>query len=274
MKTAAGTNLGLCLGCGDDAQRSQDEIRIIKEMLATEIDSFAHENRVDSRAARELLQEPVYVQLMVLDRGALKNCNNPSGAFVARIRDAKKQPAPTPAAPPPASLLGLMNGSVVNGTNSLPPPPPPMIAGPPLSETEKFIIENRLDHGAAHALRVEPIEVQNKLIAMGPIGIHPNPSATFMSRLRMVQSALAQSGGTPQNGGMPALEDLLDQAGKETRESNVPALEDAVGTMLKRKNGSDDGAESDTKKCKNDAGDNLLNGEALKAIQMINSRGS
>lgn len=229
---ALNANLSLCFGAGNDHQRSPDEVRIIKEQLAQEVEDFCQENRVDQRAARELMQEPVYVQLMVLDRGALKNCTNPSGAFVARIRDAKKQPPPTPAPqnPGPAQPAGA----------------PLAIAGvpsPPASELERYIVENKLDHGAATLLRGESQEIQYKVMALGSVVNAPNPSASFIIRLRQVQQGGGVSGqpgvapsvapglqpstasGVPPPTpppppqapayGMPGLNDMIDQASRD-----------------------------------------------------------
>eukprot|EP00401_Gymnodinium_catenatum_P010412 CAMPEP_0117513418 /NCGR_PEP_ID=MMETSP0784-20121206/29543_1 /TAXON_ID=39447 /ORGANISM="" /LENGTH=302 /DNA_ID=CAMNT_0005309181 /DNA_START=42 /DNA_END=948 /DNA_ORIENTATION=+ len=204
MRPVGAANLGLCLGVGSDAQRSPDEIRIIKEMLAAEIENFAYENRVDARAARELMAEPPYIQLSVLDRGALKNCNNPSGAFVARIRDARRQPPPQPA--PPNAAAGGLAALHPNGAA--------------LSELDRFIAENRLDQGAAHCLRAEPPEMQQKVLAMGPFGNVPNPSAMLMIRLRSVQAAAngqAPCAGAVGASGLAPLMDDPDRASTRPR---------------------------------------------------------
>merc|ERR1719456_1143370 len=83
-------NLRLGAPGGSDGLRSPDEVRIIKDMANEEIDVFLSTHQIDPAAARELRNEPPHVSLAVLDRGPLRACNNPSGALVARIRDAKR----------------------------------------------------------------------------------------------------------------------------------------------------------------------------------------
>ncbi|CAE8583566.1 unnamed protein product, partial [Polarella glacialis] len=56
----------------------------------SDVDRFLQENKIDDRAARELLVESMEVQTTVLNRGPLSNCSNPSSALLGRIRDAKR----------------------------------------------------------------------------------------------------------------------------------------------------------------------------------------
>lgn len=221
------TGPGLRLGEGDDRNRSRDEIRIIKEMLAEEINQFIVQNRVDGPAARDLRVEPVHVQLAVLDRGPLTRCSNPSGALIGRIRDAKKvvrQPGGAPATIHQSIQLPLgQSGPPVPMGGAQPPPPmmpPPAGIGGQLAlpmpgmggDLERFIAENKLDQGAATSLRSETREVQDKVVAMGPLVNAINPSAALMGRIRSVragvtnyQGGMAVLGAAPQPMSMPSV---------------------------------------------------------------------
>lgn len=59
----------------------------------SDIERFVIENRIDDRAARELRSEQPEVQALVLGRGPLLNCTNPSSAMLGRIRDARQKVA-------------------------------------------------------------------------------------------------------------------------------------------------------------------------------------
>merc|ERR1712129_160428 len=78
-------------------------------MLEEDIVRFGQENKIDVPALRELRNEPVAVQWAVLDRGNLLNCNNPSGALIGRIRDAKR------------SVMAKLSGAAVSTTSTVPP---------------------------------------------------------------------------------------------------------------------------------------------------------
>mmetsp|Transcript_32594 Transcript_32594/g.69920 ORF Transcript_32594/g.69920 Transcript_32594/m.69920 type:complete len:191 (-) Transcript_32594:553-1125(-) len=54
-----------------------------------EIDDFCDDNNLDDRAAQQLKEASGLVQQIVLDRGGLTDCRNPSAVCLARIRDAK-----------------------------------------------------------------------------------------------------------------------------------------------------------------------------------------
>eukprot|EP00928_Gymnodinium_smaydae_P044382 TRINITY_DN2960_c0_g2_i1.p1 TRINITY_DN2960_c0_g2~~TRINITY_DN2960_c0_g2_i1.p1 ORF type:complete len:408 (-),score=122.52 TRINITY_DN2960_c0_g2_i1:69-1292(-) len=210
---------GLRMGEGNDAMRSADEVRIIRQMLEEEVVRFVADNRVDHAAGRDLRIEPVHIQLAVLDRGPLMGANNPSGALISRIRDAKRgiqgavsrgapprgpgqlppppqqpqqpslpllqmqlqQPPQQPQQPPP----GL---NAVGGTPGLPPRQPgmPLITGPG-GDIDRFCIENRVDQGAACSLRSESREVQEKVLTMGPLVNAVNPSAALMGRIKSIK---------------------------------------------------------------------------------------
>mmetsp|Transcript_59964 Transcript_59964/g.118948 ORF Transcript_59964/g.118948 Transcript_59964/m.118948 type:complete len:259 (+) Transcript_59964:36-812(+) len=151
----------------DDSMRSHDEIRIIKEMTNDEVEMFVQANNIDVAAAKELRNEPPHVQLAVLERGPLKACVNPSGALVARIRDAKR---------------GVLSASGRYGGT-----PPPNTLDPTTNELDRFLTDNRIDQAGVASMRSEPLEVQKAVMARGPLVNTTNPSASLMARIRTVK---------------------------------------------------------------------------------------
>jgi hypothetical protein len=175
-------------------------MRIIREMLSLELDRFLQDNRIDPPVARDLRNESPAVQFAVLDRGDLVNANNPSGALIGRIREAKQKidillttkthlPGFSHLPPPPPQALSL-----------LPPPPPP--PGLPRVDIEKFIVDCRLDHASVMALRAEPKDLQEKVVLMGAMIGTSNTSASLMGRIRAVKSGVIQGVPPPPPGAM------------------------------------------------------------------------
>mmetsp|Transcript_60959 Transcript_60959/g.145269 ORF Transcript_60959/g.145269 Transcript_60959/m.145269 type:complete len:311 (+) Transcript_60959:115-1047(+) len=154
---------------GDDSMRSPDEIRIIKEMCAQEVETFLKANSIDMGAANQLRREPIHVALAVIERGPLRACRDPSGVIVARMRDAKR-----------GTLLP--DPSVNRGPNKA---AVPLDAGS--SELDRWLAANAIDAGAAMALRAELPEVQRAVMAKGPLQNAANPSASLLARIRMVK---------------------------------------------------------------------------------------
>lgn len=152
----------------DDSKRSQDEIRIIKEMATEEVENFLRINCIDTSAAKELRTEPPHVALAVLERGPLRACNNPSGALVARIRDAKR---------------GILQGGGRYGQAAQ----PVATLDANASEADKFLAENRIDQAGTASFRCETAEVQKAVMAKGPLVNTTNPSASLMARIRNVK---------------------------------------------------------------------------------------
>mmetsp|Transcript_43199 Transcript_43199/g.78583 ORF Transcript_43199/g.78583 Transcript_43199/m.78583 type:complete len:288 (+) Transcript_43199:174-1037(+) len=154
----------------DDSMRSKDEIRIIKETAREEVEEFLQINNIDPAAARELRNEPVHVQLAVLERGPLRACVNPSGALVARIRDAKR------------GITGQGGNKFGGGL------PLSTAMDPQATEVDRFLAEHRVDQAAVAALRSETADVQRAVLAKGPIVNTTNPSASLMARIRNVKT--------------------------------------------------------------------------------------
>jgi len=236
------------------APRSKDEARIIKEMLDEDVENFVKHNRIDAPAERDLRSEPLEVQLAVLDRGPLSVCVNPSAALIGRIRDAKRGihegRGPNPVIP--AASKGF--GELVPSSGST----------QPLSEADKFLVENRLDQGAVISFQAEPPEVQRAVMEQGPLFNCSNPSAALMGRIRAVKMGMQSHyfGGSSANPGggapaplangtaTPAASAALEQEGRQAPEATGREGSGATIENIE---------------------DSRLNEEALKAIQMLNA---
>eukprot|EP00929_Paragymnodinium_shiwhaense_P087003 TRINITY_DN47337_c0_g1_i1.p1 TRINITY_DN47337_c0_g1~~TRINITY_DN47337_c0_g1_i1.p1 ORF type:complete len:221 (-),score=35.91 TRINITY_DN47337_c0_g1_i1:510-1172(-) len=164
-------------GCPDQ-QRSPDEVRIIQDMVAEEIDQFLSGNSFDGAAARALKNESPYVALTVLERGPLRDCTNPSGALVARIRDAKQGAI---------QKYGAIPGLTVDANST---------------EMDRFLADNRIDQSGIAALRRESPDVQKAVLAKGPLINTTNTSASLMARIRIAKEDI-RNGGTGMGSGPP-----------------------------------------------------------------------
>lgn len=172
----------------DDKGRSKDEVRVIKEMCCEEVEMFLFANNIDTAAAKELRNEPPHIALAVLERGSLRACTNPSGALVARIRDAKR---------------GILSGTARYGA----PAQPLSSLDPAASETERFLATNLIDQAGAASFRSEMLEVQKAVMAKGPLVNTSNPSASLMARIRTVKQngGPGAPGAAPGAGAMPGM---------------------------------------------------------------------
>jgi len=214
-------------------------------MLEEDVDGFVKNNRIDAPAARDLRNEPLEVQLAVLDRGPLSVCVNPSAALIGRIRDAKR--GIHEGRGPSLATSQAAGDALLPITNS----------GQPMGEVDKFLLENRLDQGAVLSFKAESPDVQKAVMEQGPLFNCTNPSAALMGRIRAVKMGvqphyMGGSGG-PANGmlgsGEPSRwQDWPESASAEPRR---PESGDAGGQM-------------------HSIGDSRLNEEALKAIQQLN----
>mmetsp|Transcript_43173 Transcript_43173/g.134263 ORF Transcript_43173/g.134263 Transcript_43173/m.134263 type:complete len:446 (+) Transcript_43173:134-1471(+) len=240
------------------ARRSADEARIIKEMLEEDVDGFVSGNRIDAPAARDLRNEPLEVQLAVLDRGPLSVCVNPSAALIGRIRDAKRgihegrgpSLAPAPGAPPLAGAGQPLGEAGM---------------GQPTGEVDKFLVENRLDQGAVMSFKAESPDVQRSVMDQGPLFNCTNPSAALMGRIRAVKMGVqshyfggAGPPGTHLGSGAPPPASLQDAPRPEAAPRPEVAPPEAPG--------QEDGSQP-----LGNIEDSRLNEEALKAIQQLNS---
>lgn len=151
----------------DDRGRSTDEVRIIREMAAQEVELFLTANPVDTGSANQLRREPPHIALAVMDRGPLRSCRDPSGVIVARIRDAKR-------------------GNLGPNPNSR-PSAPAVAVDPKASEIDQFLMANRVDTAAVASLKSESLDIQRAVMAKGPLTNANNPSASLMARIRIVK---------------------------------------------------------------------------------------
>lgn len=150
-----------------------------------EVELFLTAHNIDPSAGKELRSEPPHVALAVLERGPLRACTNPSGALVARIRDAKR---------------GILSGGAAQGVRILPPATP---VDPNAPEAERFLQENRIDVAAAASFRAETLDIQKLILSKGPLTNSTNPSASLMARIRNCKANVAQGGGLPGMGPLP-----------------------------------------------------------------------
>lgn len=166
-------------GC-DDTKRSPDELRLIREMVSEEVDQFLALYNIDPAACREMRNEPPHLQLAIMERGTLAKAMNPSGSLVARIRETRR-----------GIQGGPQGGGAGGGMNRFGGAPP----GAPLdvngSELDRFLAMNQIDHAAINSLRNESPEVQNAVMAKGPLVNTTNNSASLMARIRNVKNDIA-----------------------------------------------------------------------------------
>jgi len=147
---------------------------------SAEVENFIANNRLDVTAAQNLRAEPAHIQRVVIDRGSLAECVNPSSAVIGRIRDAKldaKYGRPGAGAAPIAGGGGLaltasMPHPILDGRFATP------------QEVEQFIVDSKLDDGAARAIRAEPQQVQTAVINRGSLSECLNPSSAVIGRIR------------------------------------------------------------------------------------------
>merc|ERR1740121_1133336 len=128
-----------------------------------EVEKFIAENRLDEMASQNLRSELPQVQQVVIARGSVADCSNPSSALIGRIRDAKLQ-------------VKYGNGPGTDPTLSQP--------SASASAVERFIHENKLDEGARRALLAESEHVQTDGINRGTLSACVNPSSAVMGRIR------------------------------------------------------------------------------------------
>merc|ERR1719356_721961 len=54
------------------------------------VEQFIYENSIDESASKVLMEQSYEVQQMVMARGSVADCANPSSVVMGRIRDAKR----------------------------------------------------------------------------------------------------------------------------------------------------------------------------------------
>lgn len=206
-------------------------------MLEEDVGRFMTESGVDGPAARELISEPPEIQWAVMQRGPVRSAANPSAALIGRIRDAKNGMHRFGAG---AAVAPMLPPAIINAE-----------PGKPLSEVDKFIMDNRLDQSAASSLKGENADVQRMVIQQGPLVNCRNPSGALMSRIRA-----ARTGQQVYRPSMlvPA---LLPPAAMPALTAGVPVVVGNMGGPLA---------------CAS-VEDSRLNEEAMKAIQMLNAGG-
>lgn len=143
--------------------------------LMDKVESFIADNGLDAKSSATLRGEAPEVMQVVIDRGGLSDCLNPSSAVVGRIRDTRAQiRASTPrGGVDPLGPHRRLHGTAPDGQGSL----------------EQFIADNHLDDTAANALRGEHPDVQLAIMARGGLQECANPSSAVMGRMRDIKAA-------------------------------------------------------------------------------------
>lgn len=131
-----------------------------------DVEEFITANDLDERAADSIRGCNPEVQQVVMERGDLTDCRNPSAVILARIKDAGKRG------------VGSRGGATAKP-----------------EEVEKFIEENTLDERAADALRSCTAQVQRIAIDRGNLQDARNPSAVILGRIRDAQNSRDMGGG-------------------------------------------------------------------------------
>jgi len=182
-----------------------------------EVEKFISDNRLDDNAAEIFRKEPSDLQAHVIDRGTLAGCKNPSAALFGRLRDAR-QLRFTPVSQARAAVPSLGPGQV-------------SVA----QDVEDFIEQNKVDLGAARALRAEPPDVQQGVMDRGTLTGFQNPSALIIARIRDVKAVRAEA---KSRGGTPGMMGSGGSAGQSTRKLTREDLRRAVEARKAGKGGS------------------------------------
>lgn len=132
------------------------------------VEEFIIENWLNEEAAESLRQCEPDIQRMVLARGSLQSCRDPSGGCYGRIRDAR-------------------NGKLAAQDMMSTP------AGQ-LEEVEKFISDNGLHEKAATALRSVGADIQRFVLDLGSLDGCHNKSAGCLGRINKAQRQVAAMG--------------------------------------------------------------------------------
>merc|ERR1719215_2148050 len=159
---------------GDGAADALDKMAILEEKRTAsreEVDRFVSENRFDPQSAAIFKKEPADIQARVINRGTMDECKNPSAALMGRLRDARQQRFKPTGGRKDGAGPSLATGAA--GTTQ---------------EVEAFISENKIDMGAARALRAETPDIQQGVMDRGTLEGFQNPSALVMARIKDVKA--------------------------------------------------------------------------------------
>lgn len=154
---------GAVMGRIRDAKNKKSQ-----EGVATSVEEFITAQSLDERAAASLRGASPAVQQVVMERGDLSDCRNPSAVILSRVKDANRQ--------------GI--GSWGGGGQKAKP-----------AEVEAFLAENSLDERASEALRTCTAEVQRTVIDRGGLADTRNPSAVILGRIKDAQAKGGGKGG-------------------------------------------------------------------------------
>eukprot|EP00930_Biecheleria_cincta_P039238 TRINITY_DN26997_c0_g1_i1.p1 TRINITY_DN26997_c0_g1~~TRINITY_DN26997_c0_g1_i1.p1 ORF type:complete len:772 (-),score=139.95 TRINITY_DN26997_c0_g1_i1:156-2471(-) len=163
-------------GAGRGAQDSSQN-----EVDGQELENFIVDCELDERAAEALRTASPHAQRAVMDRGPLTSARNPSGALMARLRDAQSGKGQQRESWQPEYSSGYQAPAQQDG-------------GVDEGELENFLAECNVDERAAEAVRTAEPHVQRAVIDRGPLTGARNPSGALMARLRDAQSGKGGKG--------------------------------------------------------------------------------
>lgn len=165
--------------------------------LLQEVEAFLAKSKVDSRAVAHLRAQEPGVMRIVLERGDLLDCTNPSAALMGRIQVARDHlqsersratgvlaPAPSGPAPLASPLASAVPTTATGTAGGLLPGVPAQMSGALAAEIEQFVNENQLDAIAAKALSEADAPVAQNVLALGCFKNCRNPSAVCLARIR------------------------------------------------------------------------------------------
>eukprot|EP00928_Gymnodinium_smaydae_P051251 TRINITY_DN3478_c0_g1_i1.p1 TRINITY_DN3478_c0_g1~~TRINITY_DN3478_c0_g1_i1.p1 ORF type:complete len:276 (-),score=49.89 TRINITY_DN3478_c0_g1_i1:120-947(-) len=132
-----------------------------------DVEAFIVKNNLDASAGAKLRGLPAHVQKLVLDRGDLSDARNPNAVLMGRIRAAEQDAA----------------AGAGGGVSAAPIP-----TGPPSTNVDQFIADNRLDVSAGDKLRSLPPDIQRAVMERGNLTDARNPNAMLMGRIRDAQN--------------------------------------------------------------------------------------
>jgi len=166
---------------------------------AEDVEAFIIDSGVDEKAAESLRNASPTVQQVIIVRGTVSTCANPSSALAGRLRDAIQAEKWSGGGYQPTQLSwGGVQLPATAGPAARPSAAggvrPPAGGAKPCTpdEVELYIMESALDEDAAEFFREQPPMIQRLVVQRGALVDVPNPSSALMTRIRE-----AKRGGGP-----------------------------------------------------------------------------
>jgi len=145
-------------------EKPKKPFQIREPSKCTDIMSFITENGLDERAQEVLAGCTEEVHKLVMERGDVKDCRNPSSVILGRIKEIHS------------------SGAVASPQGAATP-----------EEVEQFILDGALDERASDALRQCTPEVARAVLDRGGLQSTRNPSSAVLGRIRDASAAAGPS---------------------------------------------------------------------------------